>query len=109
MAESNTLTLTIKERLMVAYLFPEKGSLMSQILAKDISEKVRIGQEERDEIEFNDDEQGRLRWDAGKAKEKPIELTGAEVSFLQRQVTRLDKDQQVTAEMVDLALKIQKL
>ncbi|GAG38836.1 unnamed protein product, partial [marine sediment metagenome] len=44
------MKLTIRERLSISQLYPQKGNMIEQTLVEDIVKKVRIGQKEIKEI-----------------------------------------------------------
>jgi len=97
--------LNIKERLLMAGLYPQKGNLIAQTLVKDISERVRLTQEEIKKLNFRS-ENNLYRWDEDKVGEKEFILTETELNFLREQVSRLDKENAVNQDLLPLCLKI---
>jgi len=99
------MKLSVKERLTFASLYPQQGTLLEQLIVKDISEKVRIDTKEADKIGLKN--QGNtLKWENKAAKEKEVEFTDAEVDFLANQITRLDRDRKISQNNLDLCIKI---
>ncbi|MFA5377644.1 MAG: hypothetical protein WC455_17975 [Dehalococcoidia bacterium] len=113
MSDEKRLGLGIRDRLVIASLFPEKSNFVDQVLAEDIGKKVRINQEEMKEINLRsvDGENGRssLTWDDTKAKDLDVEFTQAEVSFLKKQIDRLDRSEQLSPDIMPLAKAIKGL
>lgn len=110
MSVENTLMLSVKDRIIFGDLFPEKGNLVSQLQVRDITEKIRLEAEERDAIGFHVAENGRgVTWDAKKAVDKAIPFSGAEIAFLKSQVDRLDREEKINPDILDLVLKIKAL
>lgn len=100
------MKLTLKERLVIPNLYPQKGSLVSQITIRDINEKIKVDKDEIKKVGLKPNPRGGLTWDKKKAKDKNIDFTEVEVNFLKDQVKRLDKEKNVTPDMLDLCLKI---
>ena len=103
-----TLSLTVRERLLLGMFFPQKGSLKDQRIARDIMRKVALGDEEKQEIEFVSDKDG-IRWNGEKAKEREVELNDDEREFLKRQTRRLDEEEAYTQELMELAERVTNL
>jgi len=99
------MKLTLKERLMVPRLFPQKGSLLIQMAIRDINTKIAINEKEAKAIGLKSDK-GSITWEAKKSKEKEIDFTDLENNFLKDQVKRIDKEASVTPDILDLCLKI---
>lgn len=106
------LGLNIKDRLMINQLLPEQGSLIQQKLARDIIEKVKIGQKEMKKVGLKTtvDNKGRssMTWNE-KAKSKSIELSEMEYDLLKDQIDRLDKDNKITQDILPMCVKIKDL
>jgi len=99
------MKLTLKERLSLPRLFPQKGSLLVQMAIRDINEKIRIGVKETKTVELKPD-RGNLVWNPKKAKDKEIDFTDLEINFLKDQVKRVDKEEAITPDILDICLKI---
>ncbi len=110
MSEEKALILSVKDRIIFGDIFPEKGNLVSQLQVRDISEKIRLQAEEREAISFKVAENGRgVVWDSTKAKDMAVEFSAAEVAFLKGQIDRLDREEKIKPDILDLALKIKAL
>ena len=104
------LKLTVTERLVISNLFPEKTNLQNQIIVKDISESLQMTQEEMENIEFKvNPDNSSYSWNKEKAVDKVFEISKSEIVFLQDRVNELDKKNEITAQIVDLCLKIKDL
>lgn len=103
------MTLSIKDRLVFSHLYPREGNLIAQTLVKDIIEKVKITQKEMKEVNFREVEgnSGVYMWDAN-IEPNEYEFTVEEGKFLKDQVSRLDKENKITQECIDLCVIIQK-
>ena len=99
------MKLSIKDRLLFASLYPQKGNLVEQILTKDINEKVSLKQKEVVDIGLKEKE-GQITWSDKKDVVKEVDFTDAELDFLKSQVERLDEAKEITREITDLCIKI---
>ena len=104
------MNLTIVERLMMGQLFPQKGNLMTQILMEDIMKKVNPTQSELTQIEFKVQQmpngETTYVWNQNKAIDLEVEFTKAEIEFLQTRVNELDKQAEITSQILSLCKKI---
>ncbi len=99
------MKLTIKDRMLISQLYPKEGNLISQILVKDISKKVKITQEDIDKYEIKSDK-GSINWNLKKEKEIEVDFTDKEIELLKEQVEKLDKENKITQDNLELCLKI---
>ncbi len=114
MADEKSLKLGIKDRLTIPVLFPEKSNYVNQILAEDIGKKIRIGQEEMATINFRTtepDKDGRSHytWEGGKEIDKEIALSQAEIDFLKKRIDILDRDEEISPDILPLVKAIKAL
>ena len=109
-SKASTIVLGIRDRFMLKELFPQRANLTDQILAVDIEGKLAISQEEAQAIGLvSNEETGIVRWKDGATLDKEIEISKAELEFLDRQIKRLSGEQGLTRDMVGTVLKIQSL
>lgn len=105
------MKLSVKERLELGGLFPEWSDEMSQVIMRDINLKVRLTQEEMEQIKLKR-ESGRdevyLKWEEGVLEEKEFTLTNIELKFLKDQRERCNEEKKISQGMLSLCLKIQK-
>jgi len=100
------MKLMIFERIIIQKLYPNTGNLITQTIVKDISEKVRITQDEMKEIEFKIEENSKYIWNKDKDKGKDINFTEMEINLLKNEVEKLDKEEMITQDILGLCLKI---
>jgi len=103
------MKLTLKDRISLSSLYPQKGSMVDQIMVRDIAEKVKITQKEVKAYDIKSVQRGTISsttWNPKKAKGKDIEFTPAELEFLRKRVEELDNKKEITVELVDLCLKL---
>ena len=103
--DKTKLKLKIMERISIKRLFPQESNLVNQVLARDIDKKISFDQKEMKDIEMKA-VGDKMIWDAEKDKGKFVEFSDAEIEFLKKQIDEMDKKNKVTAEMVDVIMKI---
>ena len=103
--EEIKISFEFKERFLLRQLFPQQSDLLTQLLIRDISEKVDVSQKETLEAELQHTQTG-TTWNPQKAKGKDVLFTVAEFSFLNSQVGRLDKEKKITSDLLSICLKI---
>jgi hypothetical protein len=110
MADTATtkLSLGIKDRLTIPAFFPERSNFVDQILKEDITNKIRITQDDIVAVGLHysePDKDGKqfMMWSKEKEVDKEVEFTDAEIKFLKKQVDRLDKDENLTDDQMKMA------
>jgi hypothetical protein len=101
--------LTVKDRLLIPQLFPERSNLITQVLARDIGEKIQFDQPEMKKINLRAEPNGVMRWDDKNVTVKVVTFTEAELKFLADQIARVDQEGGFTAEMAVVAQKIKSI
>lgn len=104
-AKGTVVSLTVKDRLVMRNLFPKETNLLTQILIRDMTEKVQLNQKDLDDIDFTVVGTG-YKWDEDKAKDIEVSFTDAELKILSDAVNELDKKNKVTQELLDICMKI---
>lgn len=99
------MKLSVKERLLIPRILPRKGNLTNQTLVRDIANKLKFSKKEEKKFGIKKDK-GRITWEEKKAKETEVEFTFTEVQLLKNTIKELDKKEEVTANILDLCLKI---
>lgn len=102
------MNLSVKDRIAIMDMLPQAGSISEMIDIMEIIKKVRLGQEEKTEIEFRES-QGSISWNASSDKGKEIEFSFEELSILKAAVKKLDSEKKVNAANLDICLKINSL
>ena len=100
------MDLTVKDRLIILQLLPQRTSLASQLIAKHIVEKVQIRESEKEKIEWKE-EGGRAAWKEENAKKKTVKFTSTEIEFLRAQIKEWDEKKSIPMDFVDTMLMIQ--
>ncbi len=100
------MELTVKDRLIILQLLPQRTSLASQVIAKHIVEKVRIKEGEKEGIEWKE-ESGRAAWNEEKAKKKTVKFSSTEIDFLRAQIKEWDEKKSIPMDFVETMLAIQ--
>ena len=101
------MKLNINERLMINALIPKEGDLITQVIAKDTIEKIRLTQEEIKKINMRLEGEGDdrcYRWEND--FEKNVKFTEAEINQLKDAVKKLDKDKKINQSNLSLCIKI---
>jgi len=101
------IELNIQERLLISTLYPQKSSLKNQIVVRDIKEKVKISQDELTKYDIKENN-GVITWNQGKVENKVIDFTQMEIDLLKNQISEADKKNEITQNLVELCLKLQK-
>lgn len=99
------MLLTIKDRLMIINMLPSEGSLSDMTEIYDLVRELRIEDVEKDYINYRE-ENGSIKWDASKAKEKEVNLTSAQKRILDTTIAKLDKNNQIGLNQVETIIKI---
>lgn len=102
------MNLNIQDRLGIIQMLPQFGSISEMIDIMEITKKVRISHEEKEEINYK--EIGEIiSWNVDKDKGKEVEFTHEEISILKTSVKKLDEEKKVNVSNLDICLKISKL
>jgi len=104
-----SLKLSIKDRLVIRNLYPEKSSLTNQIIARDIERKIELSQKEIKAVEMTTLPSGGVQWNENKDKGKDVKFTEAEINIIREWINDADKNEQISVNMVDLAQMIKNL
>lgn len=99
------MLLTIKDRLMIINMLPSEGSLSDMTEIYDLVRELRIEDAEKDYINYRE-ENGSIKWDADKAKEKEVNLTSTQKRILDITIAKLDKNNQIGLNQIETILKI---
>jgi len=101
------MKLTVRDRLIFSKLFPRESDIITQCLVRDINKKVELSQAEIGRIGLKPQENGPgLKWDDKVQINEEIAFTNAELTFLQGQTNRLDKEKKIDLALLDVCLKI---
>ena len=103
------MILNIKDRIILLQLLPTQGSLSEMVDIMDLAKKIKLDDSTKKLISYVEDKNGNISWDIDKDPNIEVELTNDITNILKKVISNLDKDKKITAQMLDLALKISKL
>ena len=103
------MILNIKDRIILLQLLPTQGSLSEMVDIMDLAKKIKLDDNTKKLISYVEDKNGNISWDIDKDPNIEVELTSDITNILKKVISNLDKDKKITAQMLDLALKISKL
>lgn len=103
--KTKKVSLTLKNRLDLESLLPEKGDRLEMLKVMDIFKKISITQE--DIVEYEIVSAGNsLKWNPERAtKEKEFTFTELELKLISDRFEEFHKNKEFTLSMVDLYLK----
>lgn len=103
------MKMTVKERLELPELLPDRSDLLTMMQVKDIKDKVKLSTAELKAITPKQ-EMGPggpiMRWNEKKDPHKDIRLTDAEVRLLLDQVEKFNKDKKISEGMLSIVQKL---
>ena len=99
----------IKERLILLQILPTQGSLSEMVEIMDLAKQLKLNDEEKNLVSFNEDSKGNITWDINKDPNIDITISSDMIKILKETINKLDKDKKITPQLVDLAIKITKL
>lgn len=102
------MILTIKDRIVIPELFPERGGILEMILVKSIADKVALTSKEI--TDFSIVQEGdSIKWNQSKDTGVEIEFEKSEIELLKKQVQEMDDNKNITMRTFDLCMKIKGL
>lgn len=99
------MRLTVKDRLKISDILPREANIMTQSVVREIIAKVTITQDEQKVYGMASTPNG-WSWDSTKAQDKDVEFSAVELGVLKAGVEKIDKENQVTLDLLDLCIKI---
>ena len=103
------MELTIKERIILPVILPERSDKMTQYICDDIIKKVSFRPEERKKYKIEPFPNG-WKWDdAYNGLTFPVEFSESESLVLKEQSKRLDSERSITREILSLIKKVDNL
>lgn len=99
------MILTIRDRIVMPELFPERGGMLEMILVKSIADKVALTSKEI--TDFSIVQEGdSIKWNQSKDTGVEIEFEKSEIELLKKQVQEMDDNKNITMRTFDLCMKI---
>ena len=104
------IKLSIADRLELPILFPQQGTMLTQMVVKDIVAKINLSVDETKQIGLKQ-EDNLLKWNQNESNklDKEIDFSDAEINFLHSRVDELDKEGKVILRVVELFNRIKSL
>lgn len=100
------MKLSVLNRLNLARLFPQEGGILQQLAIKDIAKKIEFSPEEIKNIGLKQ-VGNNITWNPTKTGlEIEITFSESELSILKQQVEKMDKEEKITQDMLDLCLMV---
>lgn len=93
--------LSFMDRLVIPQALPEKGNKVTLLLNKDIKNKVKITNKEKEDSKFILLPNGSANWKQELAVEKDCNLTATEISIIKDSFKRLESQQELYEFMLD--------
>jgi hypothetical protein len=97
------MILSIKERITLLGILPQKGGIIETITIKCLIKKIEFEPEEIEKYGIKEDE-GTITW--AQDFQKDIYFNVSELSLLKNIVSQLDLNRAVTLDNIDLCVKI---
>ena len=98
------------DRLIIPKLFAERSGLLEQVTVREINEIIKIQSNEFSDFGLVEDKDKLLTWDGEKIKiEKEFDLTKPHTTLLKSAVDKKDKANEITQQILETCLKIQKM
>jgi len=105
--------LSIKERVLLTTMLPERASLEEQILSKEIFNKITLSEEEKKRVNWKVEKDaaggGRFLFDPETKIEKEIDFPEAELNFMRDRFAEISKKKEITMDAVEIILKIKNI
>lgn len=101
------MKMSIKDRMVLPDLYPPRGDFPQQLFIREIRKKTELSLKEMEYYEFRH-EGGRVFWDEEKAKDDflDVNLSHSELTFLNEQIDRMDREKAITQDNLDLCIKL---
>lgn len=103
------LNLGIKNRLVLLQILPAKGNISDMVEVMDLAKELKLTDEEKEKIEYKEDENLNFYWNPDKEHIKEIKLNSDKVKILKNTIDILDKENNISIALLDLALEIKNL
>ena len=99
------MKLTVKERLVLGKLYPQKASLTEQIIVREISNKVKLTSKDYDDFDIKENG-NQYFWNKKQDTNREINFNDAEINLLKELVEQKSNAKEISQDMLDLCIKI---
>ena len=101
--EQKGFSLSIIDRMMIAWILPTEWNLITLMTKKDVLEKTKISKKEAEEIEMKSSPDWKnVTWKMNKAKEKLIVFSESEKTFLKSILEKIEKAEKLTDDHIHI-------
>jgi len=103
------MKLNVTNRLNISRIFPKKGTILRQLMVKDMIEKIKFTPEEIKKLDFKQDPKtGAVTYNYAQNNliVLDVQFTKEEMAILREQMGLLDTESNVTQDMLDICLLI---
>lgn len=97
-----TLTLSVKQRLLLKPLLPASGRRIEMMVVSSLGQQIDFSAEEIQAFELKDGSNGTVRGNPQRFVDKDIALSDEQVKILKEIPVRVDDARQVTLELLPL-------
>jgi len=104
------MLLNLQKRYFLLKILPKTGSLDGQLRCKELSDRItNLSDEYKSKIEFDEIGEGQFKYNTLKDELTEFELSDSEKHVLKRGVEILDKEENITFELLDVCKEIRDL
>jgi hypothetical protein len=96
------VTLSVKDRLLLLSLLPERGDLTTVRIVRELRERLSFGEQEHAALELTADAAGHITWNQSAAQERDFLLGEVARRIVGEGLTKLDAEKAVTVDHVGL-------
>lgn len=100
------ITLSVKDRVLLNAILPTKGERIEMILVADLKSQIEFTLAEIDEYELKDLPGGGLSGNPKKIQDKSLSISVAQAALLKELPLKLNKEKNITVDMLPLLDKI---
>jgi hypothetical protein len=104
-----SVELSVKERLELPSVLPERGGFIQQEIIASIKDKIRFSPKEIEELQMKDLPDGRILWNSEKAAMVNYEFEDSFVDVMKKGVDNLDKAEAIPTSLFPLCKKIRSI
>ena len=102
------MELTLKERILIQQIIPQKGNMLEMMTVKSIAKKIEVTEEESKKFEITQKGNGIVWNKKGTEAKFKIDFSEVELKVLKDAVTDLNNKKEITLDNLELCGKIEK-
>ena len=97
------VVLSVMDRIHFPSILPQAGSIVEMELSENLSKRISFAPEEIKEVEMANLPDGRIVWNAAKAKLREFRFENFEITLIQEGIRILDEKKQIQPSNLNLA------